>query len=77
MTKSKKSKIREIISERFQKNETDSGIQWKCAQGLLKELRTKVTESDLGEDDAGEEAVGLQAAGAHHHHHHHPPPLPT
>ena len=72
-----KSKIREIISERFQKNETDSGIQWKCAQGLLKELRTKVTESDLGEDDAGEEAVGLglQAAGAHHHHH--PPPHST
>ena len=67
-----KSKIREIISERFQKNETDSGIQ-----GLLKELRTKVTESDLGEDDAGEEAVGLQAAGGHHHHHHHPPPLST
>ena len=48
-----KSKIREIISERFQKNETDSGIQ-----GLLKELRTKVTESDLGEDDAADEVAG-------------------
>ena len=33
-------------------------------QGLLKELRTKVTESDLGEDDAGEELAGPQAAGA-------------
>ena len=34
-------------------------------QGLLKELRTKVTESDLGEDEAVEEAAaGPQAAGA-------------
>ena len=32
-------------------------------QGLLKELRTKVTESDLGEDEAGEEVAGSQAAG--------------
>ena len=28
------------------------------AQGLLKELRTKVTESDLGEDDATDEVAG-------------------
>ena len=33
------------------------------SQGLLKELRTKVTESDLGEDEAGEEVAGSQAAG--------------
>jgi len=31
-------------------------------QGLLKELRTKVTESDLGEDDAADEVAG-QGAG--------------
>ena len=33
-------------------------------QGLLKELRTKVTESDLGEDESVEEVAGPQAAGA-------------